>query len=163
MNCWAIEMNTSSGNWNDNVNHDYSDNHNSSPYHYPPQESSSSRILSAAADYRAADYISHPGPYDVLCGRDREAFNNIGNRRFRVTVNLSLDAYVNSKARQDKSLIIINVINTVRGNGGRFIKWKDDRWVELTEKQTREKVGHCFRDVSLFSFIYYLVDIFQQS
>jgi hypothetical protein len=32
------------------------------------------------------------GSYDILCGRGKIAFNNIGNRRFRVTISLNLHA-----------------------------------------------------------------------
>ena len=119
-------MNSSFGNWNSNPYQQHS-----SPRTSPPQSQ-----------------VADVGPYDVLCGRDREAFNNVGNRRFRVTVSMALDSYVNAKSRQDKGLVIVSIINKIRGNGGKFIKWKKDRYVELTEKQMKEKVGHCLRDLS---------------
>lgn len=91
------------------------------------------------------------GAYDVMCGRHRRAFNNIGNRRFRVIINLHLKEYINSGSRQGKTSVILKVINFVRSAGGRFIDWDrtQERWVELSEKRTREKVGHAIRDMVL--------------
>jgi hypothetical protein len=92
--------------------------------------------------------LSGIGSYDVLCGRHRLAFNNIGNRRLRVTVSLSLERYLAKPSRQDKTLVIISIVKLIRESGGRFLKWKKDRWIELGEKQAREKVGHALRDMA---------------
>jgi hypothetical protein len=91
------------------------------------------------------------GAYDVMCGRHRRAFNNIGNRRFRVIINLHLKEYINSGTRQGKTSVILKVIDFVRSAGGRFVDWDrtQERWVELSEKRTREKVGHAIRDMVL--------------
>jgi hypothetical protein len=92
--------------------------------------------------------LSGIGSYDVLCGRHKLAFNNIGNRRLRVTVSLSLERYLASPSRQDKSLIIISIVKLIQEIGGRFLQWKKDHWIELGEKQAREKVGHALRDMA---------------
>jgi hypothetical protein len=92
--------------------------------------------------------LSGIGQYDVLCGRHKLAFNNIGNRRLRVTVSLSLERYLAAPTRQDKTLVIISVVRLLQENGARFLKWKKDRWIELGEKQAREKVGHALRDMA---------------
>jgi hypothetical protein len=99
-------------------------------------------------EFFTADCIDGVGPYDVLCGRQKEAFRNVGNRRFRVTVGLSLDKYIMAPTRQCKSKVIILVADQVKANGGRFLKWKNREWVELDEKQSREKVGHALRDMA---------------
>jgi hypothetical protein len=90
------------------------------------------------------------GPYDVVCGRNKLAFNNIGNRRFRVTVSLTLDRYMTATNRNDTSNVIKYVANIVRGNGGRFLKLSNNgsSWVDLDEKQVHEKVGHALRDAA---------------
>jgi len=133
MNCIVEVMNTSIGNWNTSNQSDrlYNDDYDE-------------RSVANSDDSLHFGF----GPYDVLCGRDREAFNNIGNRRFRVTVSILLDRYVSAKSRQDKSLVILAVIDIVRGNGGRFVRQRDGVLVELDDKQTREKVGHCLRDMA---------------
>jgi hypothetical protein len=92
--------------------------------------------------------LSGIGSYDVLCGRHKLAFNNIGNRRFRVTVSLSLERYLSSPRRQDKTQVVFSIVKLIKGNGGRFLKWKKDRWIELEDKQAKEKVGHALRDMA---------------
>jgi hypothetical protein len=92
--------------------------------------------------------LSGIGSYDVLCGRHKLAFNNIGNRRFRITVSLSLERYLTSPRRQDKTLVVFSIVKLIKDNGGRFLKWKKDRWIDLEEKQAREKVGHALRDMA---------------
>ena len=91
------------------------------------------------------------GPYDVLCGRHKHAFRNVGNRRFRVTVSMNLSRYTAAPTKGDKSKVILSVIEMIRAVGGRFLKWSSKRrmWVELDEKQTREKVGHALRDMAV--------------
>jgi hypothetical protein len=87
------------------------------------------------------------GLFDVLCGRHKDAFNNVGNRRFRVTVSLWITRYVNAPTRQDKSLIIHSISALVRETGGRFLKNRNGALVELSDKEIREKIGHALRDM----------------
>jgi hypothetical protein len=87
-------------------------------------------------------------PYDVLCGRSAFALNNVGNRRFRVTVSMALNKYLTTPTRTGKTKVIDSIVDTVRRSGGRFLKWRHARWVELDMKQAREKVGHALRDMS---------------
>lgn len=98
--------------------------------------------------HRGGADIYELGLYDVICGRHKAAFNNVGNRRFRVTVSLALERYSTAPTRKDKSTVIKSVADLVRGNGGRFLKWKQGAWVVLNEKQTHEKVGHALRDAT---------------
>ena len=86
-------------------------------------------------------------PYDILCGKDQIAWNNIGNRRFRVTVALNARNYSSKINRQEKGTVIDTVLNLVHKNGGRFYKRLDQTWVELSLKESREKVSHAFRDL----------------
>lgn len=88
------------------------------------------------------------GPYDVLCGRNKAAFNNVGNRRFRVNVARSLDKYMNvASTRKEKSQVIREVIMITRACGGRFIIERQGKYEELSDRQTHEKVGHAVRDM----------------
>ena len=90
------------------------------------------------------------GPYDIVCGRNKLAFNNIGNRRFRVTIQLSMDRYMAATTRNDTSNVIKHVANIVRQNGGRFLRLSPDGkcWIELDKKHVHEKVGHALRDAA---------------
>jgi hypothetical protein len=94
------------------------------------------------------------GMYDVLCGRDKAAFNNAGNRRFRVVVSSSLDRYLQASTRKDKSAVIRSVVTMLYSAGGKFLQEvpnKDnDRplYTALNEKQAHEKAGHALRDMA---------------
>ena len=92
--------------------------------------------------------ITAVGPYDILCGRDKNAFNNIGNRRFRVTISLWLSRYIGSPSRQDKTEIIHKIREVLKETGGVFLKpARGGNLVQLNDKQVREKIGHALRDM----------------
>lgn len=89
------------------------------------------------------------GPYDIKCGRHRDAFNNVGNRRFRITISLNIERYLAASTRREKAEVIGSIIELVEGNGGCFLKWSVQRqdWIALNSKQARAKVGHAMRDM----------------
>ena len=101
------------------------------------------------------------GVYDVLCGRDKAAFNNVGNRRFRVTVSLSLERYLQATTRKEKSVVIKSVVTMLHADGGKFLQQvsgsnnsnsndsDEPLYMELNEKQAHEKAGHALRDMAL--------------
>jgi hypothetical protein len=90
------------------------------------------------------------GCFDVLCGRNKMVFNNIGNRRFRIIVSLFLTKYVDVKStRKEKSQIIRNIIEAIKACGGRFLDKRDNTFEELSEQKVYEKVGHAIRDMIL--------------
>ena len=47
-------------------------------------------------------------PFDVLCGRDKKCYNNIGNRRFRILINSNLPRYLRCSNRKESYDILIN-------------------------------------------------------
>jgi hypothetical protein len=90
------------------------------------------------------------GPYDILCGRHKTAFNNIGNRRFRVTLSLNMARYIEANKRSQKSEVIMSVTRFLReAVGARFLKKKGKGFVELDEREARSKVGHALQDMSV--------------
>jgi hypothetical protein len=87
------------------------------------------------------------GPYDVICGRNGAAFNNTGNRRFRVTIEINIQQYVAATSRNEKSNVISSVLKMMRGCGGRFLKKRGSHsWIDIGDQRAREKVGHALRD-----------------
>jgi hypothetical protein len=54
---------------------------------------------------------------------------------------------VNAPTRHDKSLIIHAISALVRETGGRFQKHRNGSFLELSDKEIREKVGHALRDM----------------
>ena len=90
------------------------------------------------------------GHYDILCGRSSTAFNNIGNRRFRMTISFNLKRYMDAPTRSDKSVVIWSIVKLLKEDvGARFVKASKGGYVELTEKKMREKVGHALRDMQM--------------
>lgn len=90
------------------------------------------------------------GPHDVLCGRNKVAFNNIGNRRFRVIILITVQSFVSlATTRKQKSEIIYRIIASTKDCGGRFLNERNGVLVELSEKQAYDKVGHALRDMAM--------------
>ena len=91
-----------------------------------------------------------PGPWTVMCGRGRDCYNNIGNRRFRILIDLNLPKYASAKTKMAKSVVVMNVVDIIResnGGYGGFVK-RDHRtkqWCEVGDDAAREKVGQQFR------------------
>jgi hypothetical protein len=98
---------------------------------------------------------SQMGQYDIICGRSKMAFNNIGNRRFRITISLSLQRYIQALGRNDKSVVIQSVTDLILSSGGRFLQQakqsgrSDVCYYELSKKESHIKVGHALRDMAL--------------
>jgi hypothetical protein len=116
----------------------------------PPDESRCSWTPSAARREQDAP-PTVLGPNDIICGRCSTAFNNVGNRRFRARISLYLQRYNEAKSREDKGDAIMSVVRLLLDDiGARFLKKRGNNiWVELGEKQAREKVGHALRDMSV--------------
>ena len=104
--------------------------------------------------YSDADIpVSNPqqelGPFDVICGRCSTAFNNIGNQRFRSTISMNLQRYIDAPTRAHKSKVILSVVEILmKVQGARFVKAKNNNFVELDNKHIRQKVGHALRDMA---------------
>lgn len=108
-------------------------------------------VYESIADDEKHDRVNILGFYDVICGRHKAAFDNIGNRRFRVLVALAHEKYANAPTRAHKSIVIKDIVDSVHNGGGRFLQRLGCDWVELDDKQTHDKVGHALRDMAVAS------------
>jgi hypothetical protein len=94
------------------------------------------------------------GPYDIIFGRCSNAFNNIGNRRFRVTISLNVQRYIDAPTREDKGQVITSVVALLKNEiGARFFGVKGGKLggkleLELDGTKIRKKVGHALRDTA---------------
>ena len=86
-------------------------------------------------------------PYDVICGRYKESYNNIGNRRFRVTIRLSLNRYHVARTKPEKTRYFQSIIAIIQNSGGRFLKWDGQQFIEISNKEKNSKVGHAVRNI----------------
>merc|ERR1712003_407095 len=110
--------------------------------------------------FNNCNVVAEPGPYDIVCGRNSGAYNYIGNRRFRVTIEMNLQRYIDSPTREDKTNVIKSIVWMLHDQvGARFLKKETckkssgsrrrgtPRYTIMTDKQAREKVGHALRDL----------------
>jgi len=56
--------------------------------------------------------------------------------------------YIDAQNRFEKSLVVHAVVEQIRSVGGRFLKRNEmtGNWCELSDQQSKEKVGHAIRD-----------------
>jgi hypothetical protein len=90
-------------------------------------------------------------PKRELCVRsDSSLFVSfpVGNKRFRDAVTSALNDYMKANSRFEKSLVVNSIVDIVRAAGGRFLKrdFQLGKWHELSDQQSKEKVGHAIRD-----------------
>lgn len=111
-------------------------------------DTSSSRIRKSKNTPLGNDYV--PSNYDVLCGRGKESFNHVGNRRFRVTIGMNLKKYMEAQTKIQKTLVVVSIVDMIRSlspNGGFVKQDADGKWYEIGDKLARAKVGHALRDL----------------
>ncbi len=94
------------------------------------------------------------GNYDIICGRDVAAFNNIGNRRFRITIGLYVHRYVSATTRREKKVVLQSVFDIItKDAGARFLKRRREQGSNATffvvdEREARNKIQHALRDMA---------------
>jgi hypothetical protein len=89
-----------------------------------------------------------PSDYSVICGRGKENFNHVGNRRFRILTSMSMERYSKSdNNKATKSAIVSEIVAIVRQAGGNFCKYKKGEWYEVGDYYAREKVSSLLRDL----------------
>lgn len=91
-----------------------------------------------------SDFV--PSNYTVLCGRGKDCFNFVGNRRFRIIVDMNLERYALAPTKSEKTQIVTDIVELVRMAGGCFAKKEDGVWLEVGDAVAREKVGALLRD-----------------
>ena len=142
------------------------------------------RIASSPADQDESAVLisqSEVGEYDILCGRRKTSFNNVGNKHFRNTISQFLTEYLSISSKRAKTELIIKIVRHLRDEvGARFLKptsktippstsssnkrtkkttasTADQFYVELLEREAREKVGHALRDLGKFSTMFNVI------
>jgi hypothetical protein len=95
--------------------------------------------------------VDSVGPWDIICGRSRNAYHNVGNRRFRITISLNCQRYMDADSRQAKGVVVMSVLRLLKDDvGARFAKLSAEGgfYIEISENEAREKVGHALRDMA---------------
>ena len=124
-----------------------SDDHSTEPYGDDETTTSCSSKSNPFAADMPSDYA--PGNYDVICGRSKYAYHHIGNRRFRLTIQMFAGGYKECTCRKDRTRMIFRIVELIRSCGGRFIKYSSPTrsWEDIGDQDARHKVGHALRDL----------------
>ena len=88
--------------------------------------------------------ISAPAPLDVLMGREKISQEHTGNFRYNQIIHSRLEKY-ESGTKQEKTQMATEVLEVVKGSGGRFLKLESGSWVQVDDRVAREKVSNGFR------------------
>jgi hypothetical protein len=65
---------------------------------------------------------------------------------------MNMDAYLSSKNRFDKSMVVNTVLTAIKVGGGRFLQQKKGQpgWFDVDDKFARDKISHAVRDAITF-------------
>ena len=91
---------------------------------------------------KSTDAPITPTDVDVLFGRGGNI--NAHNTKFREQVRKYVDRY-QQVARDEKTIVSTELVNTVKGYGGRFLALDNGSWYEVDDKKAKLKVsqGKC--------------------
>jgi hypothetical protein len=85
--------------------------------------------------------------FSVVCGRGRDSFNHIGNRRFRILASMFIERYSRANSKASKTVIVSEIIEVIRQADGNFCKFTKGKWTEVADHHAREKVSALLRDL----------------
>ena len=86
-----------------------------------------------------------PTKFDVLCGQSRICASHIGNKRFQVVLDMYATRYESATSKQEKMALTKEIVGCITTSGGRFLKYKDGMWQEISTVMARDKVSHALR------------------
>jgi hypothetical protein len=89
--------------------------------------------------------VGIPNKFDILCGQSRICANHPGNRRFQVVLDLFAPKYDASSSKQEKMALTKEIVAVIANSGGRFLKYQDGLWTEISTVTARDKVSHALR------------------
>lgn len=101
--------------------------------------------------------IRNPGPSDVLCGRGGGINAHVGNVAFRELVQVEKERYNLAANKQEKAEISQDIVDHVKGRGGRFLQKDDSRpfsanspnggwWIEIDDTRAIAKTSQALRE-----------------
>jgi len=85
-----------------------------------------------------------PAQADVLFGRGKPFREHIGNMRLHDLLDEKVPAYERALLKE-KTAMIAEIVKIIRLEGGRFLKQENNAWINVDDKQAKEKVSHGFR------------------
>jgi hypothetical protein len=89
--------------------------------------------------------VGVPSKFDILCGQSRICASHTGNRRFQVVLDIYAPKYDGATSKQEKMMITKEIVSCIHQAGGRFLKYTDGQWEEISNVTARDKVSHALR------------------
>lgn len=87
---------------------------------------------------------------DILIGKGKKYTDHVGTIAFKAFIGLHVAEYMNEvTGSSDRALMTGEIVDIVKSHGGRFLKetrFDSGVWVEINQKDAREKVRYSFRD-----------------
>lgn len=87
---------------------------------------------------------------DILIGKGKKYTDHVGTIAFKAFIGLHVAEYMNEvTGSSDRALMTGEIVDIVKSHGGRFLKetrFDSGIWVEINQKDAREKVRYSFRD-----------------
>ena len=93
----------------------------------------------------AARAIIVPRRHDVLFGRGRIR-KHVGNLRAVEMVEKHRTEYEKA-SKHVKTIIAERIVQLIHDSYGRFLKWEEESWTEVSDIEAREKISHFFRRI----------------
>jgi hypothetical protein len=113
------------------------------------QTTNSHRTLSSepSSSGSKTSQLEQLSDYSVVCGRGKDSFNHVGNRRFRILASMFIGRYSEADSKTAKSAIVTEILAVIRQAGGHFCKNIEGAWFEVGDHHAREKVSSLLRDM----------------
>jgi len=86
-----------------------------------------------------------PSHLDILCGQSRSCASHSGNKRFQDILEKYAPTYNSVDSKHDKMALTKEIVQGITNEGGRFLKFKDGEWQEISTVAARDKVSHALR------------------
>ncbi len=89
-----------------------------------------------------------PRQEDVICARGKDARDHPGNQKFRSSLEINLDRYIQADSKYKKTLIVSEIVSTVYQTNGHFVRQANKgQWYQVSDDAAREKAGQALRDM----------------
>lgn len=89
--------------------------------------------------------VGMPDKFDVLCGQSRICASHTGNTRFQVVLDIYAPRYDAATSKQEKMTMTKEIVASIQQAGGRFMKYRDGQWEEISDVTARDKTSHALR------------------
>lgn len=103
------------------------------------------RSATTFSEQLPSDY--RPGKLDVVCGRGKGVYNRNGNRLMLSIVRKYREQYRAAQTKASKSQTLQTIMHDILAKGIKFMKQKSRKWVVLSERETKVKIGNAVREI----------------